>query len=198
MRQVTTIKTYGTFEELTKERQLAEIERHRDINVKYYDWYAGSISDFGDALEILGFKNVKIGFSGFWFQGDGASFTGDFYLPDDEDTLEMRLNEFKEKYPWLYEGNEKLFDSFLKLDLTDDIYNETLSVYRIIHHYSHSNTITCDNDSVRDFVRSFSDLIYDRLRDEYHYFTSDEQVKETLIINEMEFLISEERLDNEK
>lgn len=190
MRQETIIKTYGTFEELTKERQLKELDVHRDINVSH-DWYADSVSDFKDALNILGFKKVKIEFTGFWSQGDGASFTGEFNLPTDTDTLEMRLDKFKSEYPWLYDSDKKLSDSFLDFDLTDDIYNETLSVYRISHHYSHSNTITCDNNSVKDFARSFSDFIYKRLDKEYEYLTSDEQVKETLISNEMEFLISE-------
>lgn len=190
MRQITTIKTYGTFEELSKERQGKEIENHRDINV-FYEWHDDTLEEFKTVLEILGFKNVKISYSGFWSQGDGASFTGEFYLPSDDDTLEIRLGKFKSEYTWLYESNRNLFESFLNLDLSDDIYNETLSVYRIGHHYSHSNTITCDNDSVKEFARSFSDLIYKRLESEYEYLTSDEAIIETLVANEYEFLISE-------
>ena len=190
MKQVTVIKTYGTFKELTKERKAKEIKKHRDINVNY-DWHTDTISDFKDTLEILGFKNVRIEFSGFWSQSDGASFTGEFYLPSDDDTLEMRLDKFKSEYPWIYEIDEDLFESFLDFDLSGDVYNETLNIYPICHRYSHSNTITCDNDSVKKFARSFSDLIYERLEKEYEYLTSDEQVIETIISNEYEFLISE-------
>ena len=192
MRQVATIKTYGTFEELPKECQAKEFEKFRDINVSY-DWHDDSVSDFKDALEVLGFKNVKIEFTGFWSQGDGASFTGEFYLPSDSDTLEMRLTKFIDEYPWIYKSNKNLLDSFLAFDLSEEIKEEVykLEVYRIGHRYSHSNTITCDNESVKEFARSFSDLIYRNLEKEYEDLTSDEQVKETLIANEYEFLISE-------
>ena len=100
MRQVSTIKTYGTFEELTKERQRVEIENYKDINVNH-DWYTDTISEFEQALGVLGFREIRTEFSGFWSQGDGASFTGEFYLPSDDDTLEMRLSKFIAKYPWI-------------------------------------------------------------------------------------------------
>lgn len=192
MRQETTIKTYGTFEELTKERQAKELDEYRDINVDH-EWYEFTISYFRDALEILGFNNVKIEFSVFGTQGDGASFTGEFYLPSDDDALEMRLEKFKSKCPWLYKVNESLFNHYEEMTFSDDdsLYLETLTVYRIGHRYTHSNTITCDNDSVKDFARAFSDLMYKTLEKEYEFLTSDEQVIESIISNEVEFLISE-------
>ena len=188
MRQETVTYTYYTFDELTDDQKKKAIDKHREINVDY-DWYDHTISDFKEVLEILGFKKVDISFSGFWSQGDGASFTGEFLIPSDDDTLEMRVKKLESEYTWHYEGNEKLFKRYSEMSFKDDesLYLETYEVYRISHHYCHSNTITCDHDELKEFVRSFSDFIYKTLEKEYDHLTSDEVVKETLISNEIEF-----------
>ena len=185
MRQETVTYTYYTFDELTDEQKKKAIEQYRDINT-HYNWHDDTLNDFKEALEILGFKNVTISYSGFWSQGDGASFTGEFIVPSDDDTLEMRLKKFKSKFPWIYESEDTLFKRYSGLKFDDDEF-ETYEVYRIGHHYYHSKTITCDHDELKEFVRSFSDFMYETLEKEYDHLTSDEVVEETLIANEMEF-----------
>lgn len=56
--------------------QMALIERHRDINVDYewYDCVYDRFIEFGNELK-LDIARDDIQFSGFWSQGDGASFT---------------------------------------------------------------------------------------------------------------------------
>ena len=186
MRQETVTYTYYTFDELTDEQKKKAIEKFRDINT-HYDWHDDTISDFKEALKILGFKNVTISYSGFWSQGDGASFTGEFIIPSDNDTLTMRLSKFMSEHPWLHNANESLFKHYEGMIFSEEDKDLPCEIYRIGHHYSHSNTITCDHDGVKDFARSFSDLIYETLEKEYDHLTSDEVVKETLISNEMEF-----------
>lgn len=193
MRQETTITTYYEFSELTDKQKAKAIEKYRDINVHYHGWQDDTLEDFENVLELLGFKKVRIEYSGFWSQGDGASFTGEFLMPSDEDTLEMRLEKLKTEYPWIHENNESLFKQYEDLIFSDDdsLYLETCNVYRIGHHYSHSNTITCDHEGVKEFARSFSDLIYKTLEKEYDFLTSDEQVIETIEANGYEFTVSE-------
>lgn len=55
--------------------QQALIEKHRDWNVDN-DWYDYTFDDFVTVAESFGFAvdKDKIRFSGFWSQGDGASF----------------------------------------------------------------------------------------------------------------------------
>lgn len=159
-----------------------------------YGWHDGILSEFEETLEILGFRKVNILYRGFWYQGDGASFTGEFIIPSDDDTLEMRVKKLESEYTRFYIDNESIFKQYESMTFNDDdsLYLETYEVYRIGHYYSHSNTITCDHDDLEKFARSFSDLIYKELEKEYEFLTSDEQVRETLILNEIEFLISEE------
>lgn len=193
MRQETTVTTYYEFSELSDKQKINAIEKYRDVNVSYDGWHDDTLSDFKDALEILGFKKVVISYSGFSSQGDGANFTGEFLVPSDEDTLEMRLEKVKSEHPWLHKDNESLFKHYEEMTFSDDdsLYFETCDVYRIGHHYSHSNTITCDHDGVKEFARSFSDLIYKTLEKEYESLRSDEQVIETIECNSYEFTVSE-------
>ena len=186
MRQETVTYTYYTFDELTDDQKKKAIDKHREINVDY-GWHDGILSEFEEALEILGFKNIVSSYSGFWSQGDGASFIGEFIIPTDDDTLEMRVKKLESEYTWIYVNFN--FDKYLKMTFDDDesLYLETYEVYRMGHHYSHSNTITCDHDELKEFTRSFSDFIYRTLEKEYDHLTSDEVVKETLISNEIEF-----------
>jgi hypothetical protein len=62
------------FEELAPEVQRTVIERERSINVDDAFWYEPIIKDGTEELEHRGFEQVKILFSGFGSQGDGACF----------------------------------------------------------------------------------------------------------------------------
>lgn len=74
MRQETIIKTYLKYNELSFEQQSKVIDSLRDINVNH-DWYEFTYEDYESKLKKLGFYDIKFEFSGFWSQGDGASFT---------------------------------------------------------------------------------------------------------------------------
>ena|SRR5690554_5394524 len=190
MRQETTVTTYYEFSELTDKQKKKAIEKHREINVDY-GWHDDILDEFTRALEILGFKKVNVSYRGFWYQGDGASFTGEFLIPEDDDTLEMRLEKFESEFPHLYARFN--FDKYSKMTFDDDesLYLETYEIYRNKHFCGHSNTVFCDHDGVEEFTRSFSDFIYKTLEKQYEFLTSDEQVIETLIGNKIEFTTSE-------
>jgi hypothetical protein len=56
-------------------------DKHRDQNTDH-EWYEYVIEDATNDLDSAGFQHVKIDFSGFCCQGDGASFTASgFSLP---------------------------------------------------------------------------------------------------------------------
>jgi hypothetical protein len=58
------------------QEQMKLIEKYRDINTEDEFWHELLIDDFVEQMEELGLKEVKLSYSGFWSQGDGASFTG--------------------------------------------------------------------------------------------------------------------------
>lgn len=74
MRQEIIVKTYLKFSELNKEQQEQVIKNLHDINVDH-PWYDSAYDYYESKLKKLGFYDIKFEFSGFWFQGDGASFT---------------------------------------------------------------------------------------------------------------------------
>jgi len=74
MRQETIVKTYLKFTELSEAQQDQVIDKLSDINT-HHDWYESTYEYYNDKLKALGFYDIKFEFSGFWSQGDGASFT---------------------------------------------------------------------------------------------------------------------------
>ena len=64
-----------TFDQLSKKLQEEAIEANRDINVSS-DWHDPVIEGFQEDLSEMGVEEVKVEYSGFYSQGDGASFTG--------------------------------------------------------------------------------------------------------------------------
>jgi hypothetical protein len=127
MIEVTT-KAY-TFEELSAEAQQVALDNNREFNVSdYFIWYDWIEENFKDDLSKSGFDNVEIAFSGFWSQGDGASFTAD--------TIDLHaLN--------------KVYNLGIKKVVCDIINKECFpKVRRSNRHYSHEHTCSIDYDGV--------------------------------------------------
>lgn len=75
MRQETIVKTYLKFNELSDKQKSKVLDKLRDINVEHDYWHEHITDDFKIKLESLGYSDIKTQFSGFWSQGDGASFS---------------------------------------------------------------------------------------------------------------------------
>ncbi len=147
-------KTVYTFKELLalhKEGKVSKmaVERARtwlQEAATDFDWYSDVLDIWKDALDQIGFENGEIGFSGFWSQGDGASFTAtvDFeklvaFLADTteaKDRIEGR--DFRPYVVHLIGGkptNRKYRRLLLVPDRIQDV-----AVERTSHHYSHERT----------------------------------------------------------
>lgn len=74
MRQETIIKTWLKFSELSDEGKRKAIDNNRDISVDY-GWWDFVFEDYTIKLKKLGFWDIKLYFTGFSSQGDGACFT---------------------------------------------------------------------------------------------------------------------------
>lgn len=80
---ITIQKTIKRFSALTLKQQDKVLENLSEINV-HHDWYDHTYDYYENKLKKLGFTDIKFEWSGFWSQGDGASFTakhkrGDIY-----------------------------------------------------------------------------------------------------------------------
>lgn len=69
-------KTYS-FEELSPAAQQNALDNNRDINVDYDGWEDGVTERFKEDMREIGIDDIEISFSGFYSQGDGASFTSE-------------------------------------------------------------------------------------------------------------------------
>jgi len=189
----TKIVELPTFEQLTPKEQEKVIETYRDINTDDFShWYINTYDDFqnSDNGYFSGIDDIH--FTGFWSQGDGASF----------DTADIDwkgyVKEFKEIYPTLFAWGHSI-----ELDIS-------ICKNSYATHYCHSNTryisIESDMPEKLDYVdspankelnrledaftaiyRGLCNDLYRKLQSDYEYHTSDEAVKETLINNEYTF-----------
>lgn len=185
------------FDELSEAAQKKALEACRDFQVEDR-WYDFTYEYITEILEILGFSEVKISFSGFWSQGDGASFTGKYtYNPEWEKALlayaptDTKWKEFGTALECLAKKLLKHAKGSLQAEIS-----------RGDHRYSHENTgsyyVWSSEDmyadipdgiegSFMDTCKNMMRYIYSTLEEEYTYLTSDDVVKETILANEYEF-----------
>ena len=189
-----TIQTYS-FNELSDEAKQVAFYNNSDINVDHWDWYDSTKDDFHTILELVGFYNIYSSFSGFYSQGDGASFSADYRYK------KGCLKAVKQHAP-----NDVELHSIVKGIISHQKDNGYLLSCEVSQrgNHCHSNTMHfswCKNDDScfdwkNDFVEDdleqlFKDLAnwyYSRLESEYEYLTSFDAVAEMLEANEIGFL----------
>lgn len=191
--RVAQTKVY-TFDELSQDAKQKALEDNAYINVEH-DWYDYLLEEWRAKLEASGFTEADIQFSGFYSQGDGASFTASVDLVE-----WLKSRKLANKYRALYEQ--------AKLGYI------TASIDRVSSLYVHENTIKADIDThyidvdydtdrkrydliekqaeeveniLQEDARDVSKIIYRELENEYDYLTSEEAIKETILANEYEF-----------
>ena len=157
-------KNEYSFEELSPEAQKNALDELRDINTEYPDWHEPIIEDFEGEMEENGLSDIEVSYSGFYSQGDGASFTGKVY---DNKTFMKKCLDLKDD-EWLDMGDEEKPEdegSRLRADLLDLGFdsrekltpdNFSISIIRDSSRYSHENTIS-GNVVIEDIPESIED-----------------------------------------
>lgn len=153
------------------------------IEINLYDnWYEHVIEDFYENVAPHFGLNIDIKgvqFSGFWSQGDGASFTGRFSLS------QVNPTELKASLPTEVELHQ-LIDRLHVFSADHPTIEGKIT--RLSSHYSHSNTMIigefssdmgyCNEEAenfspyegeVLQIFRELADWLYSRLSDEYDY-----------------------------
>ena len=170
------------------------IENQWYINVDH-DWYDFIEEDFINQLEKIGFYDVELRFSGFYSQGDGASFSGNWY--------KNRVDLSKVNIEDIHSDNIKNLYSSL-VDFTNLYIDGSLCI-TTSGHYCHENTMSIDGEAYitedREFIEFDFDPIlseckciaceiYRSLEDEYEHLTSETGILETLQCNDYYFDLS--------
>lgn len=201
MRTVITSTNVYSIEDVKNNNELQKLvmEKNRHINTDNNYWFDATIAEWKERLAEYGFIEPDIRFSGFWVQGDGASFTSKAV------DLDLYLKAFgQDLYP------DRQIKFFLDLISSYDVVEFTVerSTTQYVHEYT--TKVWCDDylcqfnrcPRLQRFLRHFiEDLhthmqnnieelnhdIYKDLEAEYYYLTSDEAVMETLEVNDHEF-----------
>lgn len=199
-----TITTYE-FNELKPEVQEKTLNRYRNFNTDYYDWYNFLLDDWTERLESIGFSSAKIYFSGFSNQGDGAVFEASInhdkllnsiIMCNDYDTAKQA-----EKCLFLQDSGLLYFN--LQRNSYANRYDHEktacITVERKISDSSYWNEIIKSITSVIEELRiNLCRQIYKELENEYNYLTSDAAIKETFEANEHEFTVDGKIFINKK
>lgn len=166
-----TVYSFAELQELHKQKKITgeAFERAKqwlsEANTDH-DWWESTYETWGDALDQIGFCDADFQFSGFWCQGDGASFTANvdvkrlvnFFATNIKPTeviapLPEKLFDHDEDFRgWLVKaiGGKATLVKYRKLLKIEDAMS--VKVKRISHHYSHENTcgVECDSDWQRE------------------------------------------------
>lgn len=189
-----------SFNELSEEAQKKAIKKHYDINVDD-NWWEFVYDDFREQARNEGFNIDRMYFSGFWSQGDGAMFEysglDDKLLHDFVDNILIGTEHLSPmRKQWLLNnvcisGKGKHHGHY---------YHEGCCSHSIYWEVNNGDLHWSTNfyQWINSFADDFAEFVIDRYKDlchslytslenEYEYLTSEEAIKETLIMNEYDF-----------
>ena len=197
--------TVYEYEELSDKAKEKARDWYRELAFSDSSDWDTTIEDAVQMGEILGisFKRREVEymsgrkgsepcvyFSGFWCQGDGASFEGSYSyakgalkkikaeVPLDSDLHQIaaELQEIQRRYKWqltawITTSGGYSHSTSMDVDTEADVMDVSVE----------------DQNAVRRLMRRFADWIYEQLKAEYEYQTSDEVIAENIIANEYFF-----------
>lgn len=181
--------TIMKFEELNDKQKEKAIEINRNINVDDNYWHECIKEEYHEKLKAVGFSDVDSAYSGFWSQGDGASFTADSV------DIEKFLRATKR---WTY------YRPLHEMIRINEIWAK---VIRTDHRYCHENTTQAEvhgehyldftprqeklyeelETEIDEYITNAGQEYYAALEKDYWHLVSDEQVKQTIIEYDMDF-----------
>ena len=176
------------YQELSSEAQERAREWYREGD-EFFDEFV--IEHATTIAGHMGITITDIFWTGFWSQGDGACFEGTF---DPEDFNESALAQHIG--PRNGEHNGDLWNIAMTIEALAHNHPNASWLVKQTGHYSHENSTQFDfeydtpGEAEAEYVeaaREFMRWIYRTLETEYEYQSADEQVVESITINEYEF-----------
>lgn len=184
-----------TFNELSEAQKLQVLDKHRNINVEFEEWFEPCIDYWQNILLNNGFLNCEINFSGFWSQGSGASFT----------CKSINLDDILESFNLKKLINNR-FINLLDFGLID--FEFSLTRYNSMYYHEKTTSLQfyfktdhlgtninryLDNlsDQIQTIlsneILSINKQIYQDLKNDYYHLTSDKNIIETFQSNDYHF-----------
>jgi len=177
-----------TIDELSEQAKQKAIDQHKDFLAD--NWEAENSLDYHkEELEKFGYNNVKILFSGFSSQGDGACFTADI---DIKKWIEAHdLNDLRKLYNYS--------DNFSFSITHQSRYYYATSTTVVWGFYSEIDYSNNDKEQAESEAEQLLEVIkaererlgndiYQTLRDDYFAEIADDYVLEDIRLNEYQYL----------
>ena len=185
-----TVYTIDELKEQFPEVYKKAIEKNQDINTDF-EWYDFIEADYIEQLEKIGFYDIEIQFSGFWSQGDGACFSGNWYKDRVDlskvDIEEIYSDSIKNLYGTLVEITNSCSDGSFCITTSGRYCHEnTMSIDGEFYDES-GEFIYMDDDRILSECKCIAREIYRSLEEDYTYLTSEPSILETLQCNEYYF-----------
>ena len=171
------------YENLPEDIKQTVLARYQDFNVDGDEWYESIFENWQERLAQQGFENAKLSFSGFYSQGDGASFTA-----------MVNLETFLKKYRLgntyrsaLMAAKKSLVRIELYKNSNSYCHEYTMSIRLECYSYDNEKaSVQLDNlaSLILNQARQYAKELYANLKEEYHYLTSENAIKEAMQTNE--------------
>lgn len=188
-------------EELDDQQRSELIEKYRDINTDH-EWWNCTYDEFKLDMQTKGITVDDMNFTGFYSQGDGASFTGKV------DMIQfLKFHELEQQYigatffagqgelwadlirnnsRYYHENSvdvfleEDTFDNFEDGDIRGEVYKRMIEILQ--------DEWKDLEEQVEQICKGYMQDLYSKLRDEYEHLTSKEAIWETIVANELHVL----------
>lgn len=157
-----------------------------------YEWWDFIYEDAKTIAELMGIHIDRIYFSGFWSQGDGACFEGNYYYnPGSVKAVKEYAPQDQELHriaTELYEiQREHCYKIYAGVRHSGHYHHEHCTVIEIDCDHCSSWIDDTAYECVADLLRDYMRWIYKMLETEYDWLMSDEQVDESIRYNGYEF-----------
>ena len=198
----------------TKQEE-ALIERYRDTNVHWADWYTAVEEQVEEELAEIGFDVTQMYFSGFWSQGDGACFEGTMsdwakfceqvptfvkafpflseYLKDEGATYTSgHSGHYYHEQCTNHDYSSELeygLDQIDEDEITDPAAQMRYAMYKkalVEEGEIQRNQYSAITTWLKEFFQDKMRDLYERLEQEYDYLTSDDVVWESIEANDLD------------
>lgn len=174
------------------------IDKYWDINVDH-DWYRYTYDDYKIEMQTKGITVAEMNFTGFYCQGDGASFTGRV------DMIQfLKVHELEQRFmgATFFAGQGELWaeitrgssryshENSVSVNLIVDSYNNyeddstRYQVYETMQEVMEHEIKDLETE-VEDICKGYMQDLYSKLREEYESLTSREAIWETIVANEL-------------
>jgi hypothetical protein len=182
-----------SLDELDEEARRKALDDFKSKTMEWIDLDSETI-EMKRLLEMFGFNDVKVYYSGFCSQGDGASFTGSYkhvvggLKAVKEEFTGTWFKDVIEYLELLEAINKKCFYSLLyRIDSRGNYCHANTMTIQYIDDYRGNRNFSKYEDELLEYVRGIGNTFYRMLEKAYDGYLSDEYLTEDIEANEYEF-----------